>query len=63
MCEMDFATIRSMSMVQNRFGIPFWLEGEFTPHVRTHFSGIESDVHWGLTNLDFEKPMTHLHGT
>ena len=34
----------------NRFGIPFWLVGEFTTHFRTYFSGwIESDVHWGLT--------------
>ena len=33
---------------QNRFGIPFWLAGEFTTHFRTYFSGwIESDVHWG----------------
>ena len=40
---------------QNRFGIPFWLAGEFTTHFRTDFSGwIESDVHWGLTDLDFD---------
>ena len=32
---------------QYRFGIPFWLVGEFTTHFRTYFSGwIESDVHW-----------------
>ena len=24
---------------QNRFGIPFWLVGEFTAHFRTYFSG------------------------
>ena len=24
---------------QNRFGIPFWLVGEFTTHFRTYFSG------------------------
>ena len=29
--------------------------GEFTTHFRTYFSGwIESDVHWGLTDLDFD---------
>ena len=39
---------------QNRFGIPFWLVGEFTTHFRTYFSGwIESDVHWGY-DLDFD---------
>ena len=28
--------------------------GEFTTHFRTYFSGwMESDVHWGLTDLDF----------
>ena len=26
-------------MAQNRFGIPFWLVGEFTTHFRTDFSG------------------------
>ena len=35
-------------------GIPFW-GSEFTTHFRTYFSGwIESDVHWGLTDLDFD---------
>ena len=24
---------------QNRFGIPFWVVGEFTTHFRTYFSG------------------------
>ena len=39
---------------QNRFGIPFWLLGEFTTHSRTYFSGwIESDVHWGC-DLGFD---------
>ena len=34
--------------------------GEFTTHFRTYFSGwIESDVLWGLTDLDFEKPMAN----
>ena len=29
--------------------------GEFTTHVRSYFSGwIESDVHWGLTDLAFD---------
>ena len=37
---------------QNRFGIPFWLVGEFTTHFRTHFSG-DWDVHWGY-DLDFD---------
>ena len=33
--------------------VPSW--GRCTTHVRTHFSGwIESDVHWGLTDLDFD---------
>ena len=33
--------------------VPFW--GRFTTHFRTYFSGwIESDVHWGLTDLDFD---------
>ena len=37
-----------LAVGQNRFGIPFWLAGEFTTHFRTYFSGwIESDVHWG----------------
>ena len=31
---------------QNRFGIPFWLEGEFTTHFSRDFSG-DWDVHWG----------------
>ena len=31
---------------QNRFGIPFWLVGEFTTQFRTYFSG-DRDVHWG----------------
>ena len=31
---------------QNRFGIPFWLVGEFTTHSRTYFSG-DWDVQWG----------------
>ena len=31
-----------------------WLS-KFTTHVGTYFSGwIESDVHWGLTDLDFD---------
>ena len=53
---------------QNRFGIPFWLVGEFTTHSRTYFSGDFDfrlpilvvglvDVHCGLTDLDFEKPI------
>ena len=39
-----------MAVAQNRFGIPFWLVGEFT----THF-GISGDwdVHWGY-DLDFD---------
>ena len=32
----------------NRFGIPFWLVGEFTTRLRTYFSG-DWDVHWGTT--------------
>ena len=36
-------------------GIPFWLVGEFTTHVRTYFRGwIESDVHWGYGLWDFD---------
>ena len=31
---------------QNRFGISFWLVGEFTNHFRTYFSG-DWDVYWG----------------
>ena len=31
---------------QNRFGIPFWLVGEFTTHFRTFFGG-DGEVHWG----------------
>ena len=31
---------------QNRFGIRFWLVGEFTTHFRTCFSG-DWEVHWG----------------
>ena len=31
---------------QNRFGIPFWLVGEFTTHFRAYFSG-DWDVRWG----------------
>ena len=31
---------------QNRFGIPFWLVGEFTTHFRTYFNG-DWDVRWG----------------
>ena len=32
--------------------------GEFTTHFGSYFSGwIESDVHWGLTDLAFDKPM------
>ena len=42
-----------MAVRQNQgyhFGV-----GEFTTHFRTDFSGwIESDVHWGLTDLDFD---------
>ena len=46
---------------QNRFGIPFWLVGEFTTDFRAYFSGwIESDVHCGLTDLDFDPPAVHL---
>ena len=30
---------------QNRFGIPFWLVGDFTTHFRTYFSG-DWDVYW-----------------
>ena len=42
---------------RNRLGIPFWLVGELTTHFRTYLSGwIESDVHWGLTDLDLEVP-------
>ena len=37
-------------------GIPFWV-GEFTAHFRLPIFVVESDVHWGLTDLDFEKPM------
>ena len=45
---------RWLSAGQNRFGIPFWLVGEFTTHFRTYFSGwIESDVHWGY-DLGFD---------
>ena len=41
---------------QNRFGIPFWLVGEFTTHFRTNFSGGWA-VHWGYGLL------THGHRT
>ena len=45
-----------MAVGQNQwyhFGV-----GELTTHFRTYFCGrTESDVHWGLTDLDFEKPM------
>ena len=34
--------------------VPFW--GRRTTNFRTHFRG-DWDVHWGLTDLDFEKPM------
>ena len=34
--------------------VPFWLVDEFT-HFRTYFGGwIESDVHWGITDLGFD---------
>ena len=49
---------------QNRFGIPFWLVGEFTTHFRTYFSGCTSildfsvvglgPVRWGLCDLGFD---------
>ena len=42
---------------QKRFGSDPILVGigEFTTHFRTYFSGwIESDVHWGLTDLDLD---------
>ena len=44
-----FSAREQHASVQNRFGIPFWLTGEFTTHFcRTYFSGwIESDVHRG----------------
>ena len=35
---------------------------EFTTHFRTYFSGWIGDVHWGLTDLDFEKPMARFLG-
>ena len=37
-----FARISSwgdVAVVVKTHGIPFWLAGEFTPHVRTYFSG------------------------
>ena len=34
----------------NRFGIPFWLVGEFTTHFRT-YSSWDWDVHWGVPGL------------
>ena len=37
---------------QNRYGIPFWLVGEFTTHFRTYFSG-DWDVHLGY-DLGFD---------
>ena len=36
---------------QDRFGMPFWLVGEFTTNFRTYFSG-DWDVHWGLRAFD-----------
>ena len=39
-------------VVKNRFGIPFWLVGEFTTHFRTDFSR-DWDAHWGY-DLDFD---------
>ena len=45
-----------MAVGQSRFGIPFWLEGEFTTHVRTYFSG-DWDFHWGC-DLGFD-PWPH----
>ena len=47
-----FANIFCLAVGQNRFGIPFWLVGEFTTHFRTYFSG-DWDVHWGY-DLDFD---------
>ena len=41
-----------MAVVVKTDGIPFWLVGEFTTHLRTYFSG-ERDVHWGY-DLDFD---------
>ena len=32
---------------QNRVGIPFWLVGKFTTHVRTYSGWIESNVKTG----------------
>ena len=43
-----------LAVGQNRFGSHVG-KVEFTTHLRTYFSGwIESDVHWGLTDLDFD---------
>ena len=35
--------------------VPFWWLGEFTTHLSREYGGwIESDVHWGLSDLAFE---------
>ena len=40
---------------QNRFGIPFWLVGEFTTHFRLPILVVGlGPVHWGLTDVDFD---------
>ena len=44
-------TLRCGCGGQNRFGIPFWLIGEFTTHCRTYVSG-DWDVHWGVIAFD-----------
>ena len=35
-----------LALGQNRFGIPFWLVGDFTTHFRAYFSA-DWDVYWG----------------
>ena len=44
-----------MAVVVKTNGIPFWLVGEFTTHFWLPILvGIESDVHWGLIDSDFD---------
>ena len=56
--EMICLVPRSFGCGSKTNGIPFWLVGEFTTHVTGSLpicsDTIESDVHWGLTDLAFD---------
>ena len=55
--EKGAVLVSNMAAVVKPMGSHFGV-GAFTTHFRTYFSGwIESDVHWGLADLGFEKPM------